>query len=92
MVYRAFSRDVTAAMLMSLNKVTGAILVFPTNPAGIELYSYENIFFFLVVKRAHCSREWKRSKGEDVVANLNLFLTVRIEYCHFISYIFHVQD
>ena len=50
MVYRAFSRDVTAAMLMSLNKGTGAILVSPTNPSGIELYSYENIFSFFWLK------------------------------------------
>ena len=34
-----FSRDVTGAMLVSLNKGTAAMLVFPTNPLGIELYS-----------------------------------------------------
>ena len=43
--YRVFSRDVTAAMLVSLNKGTAAMLVSPTNPPGIELYSYANVFF-----------------------------------------------
>ena len=33
-----FSRDVTAAMLVSLNKGTAAMLMSPTNPPGIELY------------------------------------------------------
>ena len=32
--YRVFSRDVTVAML-----------VFPINPSGTELYSYANVFF-----------------------------------------------
>ena len=43
--FRVFSRDVTAAMLMSLNTGTAAFLVSPTNPPGIELYSYANVFF-----------------------------------------------
>ena len=52
---RAFSRDVTAAMLVSLNKGTAAILVSPTNPSGIELYSCANVLFCFVSveKRAH---------------------------------------
>ena len=40
-----FSRGVTSAMLMFLNKGTGAILVSPTNYHGIELSSYANAFF-----------------------------------------------
>ena len=43
--YRVFSRDVTAAMLVSLNKREVAILASPTNPPGIDLYSYANAFF-----------------------------------------------
>ena len=43
--YRVFSRDVTAAMLVSLNKGTAAMLVSPTNPPGIELYYHANLFF-----------------------------------------------
>jgi len=38
MIYRAFSRDFAAVVLMSLNKGTAAILVSPTNPSGIELF------------------------------------------------------
>ena len=34
-----------AAMLVSLNKGTAAILVSPTNPLGIEPYAYANVFF-----------------------------------------------
>ena len=52
-IYRVFSRDVTeatlvslnketAAILVSLNKGTSAMLVSPTNPQGIELYDYAN--------------------------------------------------
>ena len=36
-----FSRDVMAA----LNKGTVAMLVSPTNPLGIKVYSYANVFF-----------------------------------------------
>ena len=43
--YRVFSRDVTAAMLVSLNKGTAAMLVSPTNPPGIEFYYHANVFF-----------------------------------------------
>ena len=43
--YRVFSRDVTAAMLVSLNKETAAMLVSPTKPPGIELYYHANLFF-----------------------------------------------
>ena len=56
-----FSPDVTAAMLVSWNKGTSAMLVSPTNPSGIELYSYANVFFFLVEKHAYWSREGKHS-------------------------------
>ena len=47
---RVFSRDVTAATLVSLNKGTTVMLVSPTNPTGIELYFYA---FALVEKHAH---------------------------------------
>ena len=42
---RVFSRDVTVAMLVTLNKGMAAMLVSPINPPGIELYSYANVFF-----------------------------------------------
>ena len=37
------SHDVTAAMLVSQNKETAAMLVSRSNPPGIELYA--NVFF-----------------------------------------------
>ena len=41
-----FLRDVTADMLVSLNKRPAAMLVSPTNPPGIELYYHANVFFY----------------------------------------------
>ena len=41
---RVFSRDVTAATLVSLNKGTAAMLVSPTNSPGIELCYHANVF------------------------------------------------
>ena len=45
--YTVFSRDVRAAMLVSLNNGTVAMLVSPTYPPRIELYSCANVFFCL---------------------------------------------
>ena len=55
-MYRAFSRDVTAAILVFQSNKTGAILVFQhnetaamlvfqTKPVGVELFSYVKTFF-----------------------------------------------
>ena len=44
-VYRVFSHDVTAAMLVSKNKEMAAMLVSQTEPLEIELYFYVNTFF-----------------------------------------------
>ena len=44
-VNRAFSRDVTETMLVYLNNGTAAMLLYPTNPPGIELYCHANVFF-----------------------------------------------
>ena len=43
--YRAFSHDATAAILVSQNNQTAAMLVFHTSPVGIEFFSYANAFF-----------------------------------------------
>ena len=40
--YRAFSHDVTATMLVFENKEMSGMMVYQTNPAGIELYFYAN--------------------------------------------------
>ena len=44
-IYRVFSHDVTAAILVSQNNEMAAMLVSHTNPLGIELFSYANAFF-----------------------------------------------
>ena len=44
-IYRVFSHDVTAAMLVSQNKEMAAMLVSQTKPLGIELYFYAITFF-----------------------------------------------
>ena len=41
-----FSRDVTAAMLVSLNNGAAAMFVYPTNPPGIELCYHANVLLF----------------------------------------------
>ena len=43
--YKAFSHDVTSAMLVSKNNKTAAMLVFQTGPMEIELFSYLKTFF-----------------------------------------------
>ena len=42
---RAFSHDVTAAILVFQNNKTAAMLVCQENPLGVELFSYVNVFF-----------------------------------------------
>ena len=42
---RVFSHDVTAAILVSQNNETAAMLVSQTGLVGIELFSYANAFF-----------------------------------------------
>ena len=44
-IYRAFSHDVTTAILVFQNNKTAAMLVFQTNPVGVELFSYVNASF-----------------------------------------------
>ena len=44
-LYRMFSRDVTAAILVSQNNEMAAMLVSQTSPVGVELFSYVNAFF-----------------------------------------------
>ena len=46
-MYRAFSHDVTAAMLVFQNHGMAAVVVYQTNPLGFELYFYANTFFCL---------------------------------------------
>ena len=41
----SFSHDVTAAILVSQNNETAAMLVSETSPVGVELLYYANAFF-----------------------------------------------
>ena len=50
--YRAFSHDVTAAILVFQNNETAAMLVYQENPLGVELFSHVNAFF--------CPINWHR--------------------------------
>jgi len=43
--YRAFSHDLTAAILAFQENETAAMLLYQTNPVGIELFSYVNTSF-----------------------------------------------
>ena len=45
LLYRVFSHDVTAAILVSQNNETAAMLVSQTSPLGVELFSHANAFF-----------------------------------------------
>ena len=62
--YKAFSHDVTAAILVFQNNKTAAMLVFPTNPVGVDLFSYVNTFF-CVNKFAYMQIEHKCSIGNN---------------------------
>ena len=42
---RAFSHDVTAAILVFQNNKMAAMLVYQTNPDGAEVFSYVNASF-----------------------------------------------
>ena len=43
--YRAFSHDVTSAIWLYQNNKAAAMLVFQTNPFGVEPFSYVKTFF-----------------------------------------------
>ena len=44
LLYKVFSHDVMAAILVFQNNETAAMLVSPTSPVGVELLSYANAF------------------------------------------------
>ena len=55
---RAFSHDVTAAILVFQNKETAAMLVFQTSPMGVELFSYVKkmlLFPLICINAGHVS-------------------------------------
>ena len=44
-LYRTFSHDVTAAILVFQKNGTAAMLVYLDNPVGVEFFSYVKTFF-----------------------------------------------
>ena len=55
-MYRAFSRDVMAAILVFQNNEMVAMLVYQTSPVGVQLFSYadaghvsENALFYIII-------------------------------------------
>ena len=57
-VYRAFSHNVTAAILVFQNNQTAAILLFQTSLVACELFSYENVFFWSNTFACYFSFPW----------------------------------
>ena len=53
---RAFSHDVTAAMLVFKDNKTVAMLLYQANPVGVQLFSYVNTLF--CSNELHCC--WSR--------------------------------
>ena len=60
-LYRVFSHDVTAAILVSQNNETAAVFVSQTNPVGVKLFSYTSAFFCSINLHRSWPREWKHS-------------------------------
>ena len=44
-INKVFSHDLTAAIFVSQNNETAAMLVSQTSPLGVELFSHANTFF-----------------------------------------------
>ena len=72
--YRVFSHDVTAAIFVSQNNETAAMLVSLTNPVGVELFSNANAFFCSNNLHRCWPREWKHSiNGTNKCINTIIF-------------------
>ena len=67
-----FSHDVTAAILVSQNYETAAMLVSQTSPLGVELFSYADAFF-CYNRFAYILSTWVKtlyiSSGENLLKN-----------------------
>ena len=59
--YGVFSHDLTAAILVSQNNETAAMLVAQTSPLGVELFSYAKLSFVPINLHICWPREWKHS-------------------------------
>ena len=64
-----FSHDVTAAIFVSQNNETAAMLESQTSPVGVELFSYINAFFVPV----NLHRCWPREGKHRIDTNFAFF-------------------
>ena len=78
--HRVFSHDVTAAILMSQNNETAAMLVSQTSPVGVELFSSAHAFF--------CSNEFAQMLATLVKTLYRLTPEQKCKFCHFFNLIF----
>ena len=89
---RVFSPDVTAAMLVSLNKWIAAMLVSPMNPPGIELYSYADAFFCFGWNTCPLITRWNTTKWTFLACTFcipisdHVMFSWEFFFCLFISY------
>ena len=67
--YGVFSLDVTAAVLVYLNIETVVMLLYPTNPPGIELY-YHALFWW---KNKSSSSRQSKTDTKLLIRWLQLF-------------------
>ena len=67
-------------MLVSLNKGTVAMLLSPTNPPGIQLYSYANALLFWLknILFDHMSENAPVLKAKRIFLNYENMLAVQI--------------
>ena len=68
-MYKAFSHDVTAAILVFQNNETAAMLVFQTNPVGVELFSNVKTFFCSNVLGHTLKFKVKQNKNGKFLSN-----------------------
>ena len=61
--YRAFSHDVTAAILVFQNNETAAMLVYQENPLGVELFSHVNIYSKIRTRKRSAKKSIKTVKN-----------------------------
>ena len=75
--YRVFSRDVTAAILLSQNNETAAMLVSQTSPLGVELFSDANAFF-CSNKSAQMLATWVKTLYNTCDSVIYLLIYIRL--------------
>ena len=93
--YRAFSHDVTVAILVFQNNDMAAMLVFQTNPMGVELFSYVNNFFLspqICIDADHASENALYREQSEEFVRLVVVIVVCKEYPIEHNLPFHQSD